>query len=508
MQDAYREVSGRYLMADKNDTLSVADLMADSGVSFGTSGARGLAKAMTDRVCYTYTIGFLQYLEKQGCIRPGDEVVVGGDLRPSTPRIMGACMRAVADLGYLPLNCGALPSPAVANEGLRRGVASLMVTGSHIPDDRNGIKFNRPEGEILKPDEAGIREQQVQVPKGLFDDEGSCLGPVELPPEDGTARRHYVSRYLDFFVPDCLAGTRVLSYAHSSVAASVIEEIFTALGAAVETVGQSTVFLPVDTEAVRAEDIALARQWAAERDFDMIVSTDGDGDRPLVGDEQGEWLRGDVLGVLTAHYLQADAVVTPVSSNSVLELCGWFEQTLRTRIGSPYVIEGMQQAAQSGARNVVGYEANGGFLTFAELEQDHRTLPALPTRDAVLVAIATLLLARRQGVRVSQLAGLLPPRYTASDRLKAFPTEQSQERIDALRAGGAEAMAQAFPGLGAVASVDETDGLRMLFGNGEVVHLRPSGNAPELRCYNEADSPERVAELNVQCMHILDGWRS
>ena len=494
-------------MADKNELITIADLMSESGVGFGTSGARGLAEAMTDRVCYAYTIGFLQYLEKSGQIRPGDEVVVGGDLRPSTPRIMAACMRATSDLGYVPLNSGSIPSPAVANEGLRRGAASLMVTGSHIPDDRNGIKFNKPDGEVLKSDEAGIREQQVQIPFNMFDDAGGCANPVTGPAEDYTARRHYVSRYLDFFAAGCLEGSRVLLYEHSSVASGVLGEVLEGLGAQVQRIGHSEVFVPVDTEAVRGEDIELARRWAGEYQFDMLVSTDGDGDRPLIGDEQGNWLRGDVLGVLVAHYLAADAVVTPVSSNSVLELSDWFEHTVRTRIGSPYVIDGMVMAAQAGARNVVGYEANGGFLTFAEIEQDGRKLPPLPTRDAALVAIAVLLLARRQGVAVSGLLQMLPSRFTASDRLKAFPTERSQEHIAALREGGEQAMAEAFPGLGELSAVDETDGLRMTFANGEVVHLRPSGNAPELRCYNEAQSPQRAAELNAQCLAVLAGWR-
>jgi len=494
-------------MGEKNEVLSIADLMSQSGVGFGTSGARGLAAAMTDRVCYAYTLGFLQYLEKLGEVCPGDEVVVGGDLRPSTPRIMGACMRAIGDLGYVPLNGGFVPSPAVANEGLRRGVASLMVTGSHIPDDRNGIKFNKPGGEVLKSDEAGIREQQVQIARNLFDDSGACASPVPMPPVDPSVARHYVSRYLDFFLPNCLAGCRILMYEHSSVASGVIGEILSGLGAEVRRIGRSAVFVPVDTEAVRPEDVELAARWAEDHDFDMIVSTDGDGDRPLIGDENGQWLRGDVLGVLAAHYLAADAVVTPVSSNSLLELSGWFGQVVRTRIGSPYVIEGMQQAASQGAQRVVGYEANGGFLTFVDIEDNGRRLPALPTRDAVLVAIATLLLARRNGGAVSQLFELLPPRYTASDRLKAFPTELSLERIQQLREGGAARMAETFPGLGKVTDIDETDGLRMHFGNGEVVHLRPSGNAPELRCYNEAASPVRAAELNAECLQVLRQWR-
>ncbi len=496
-------------MGEKNEQVAVADLMQRSGVVFGTSGARGLAQCMTDRVCYAYTLAFLQHLEKQGLIHPGDEVLVGGDFRPSTPRIMAACLQAIADLGYRPLNGGDIPSPAVANLGLRRGIASLMVTGSHIPDDRNGIKFNRPDGEILKPDEAAIREQVVMLPKTLFDDQGMAREPFALPAVDSAARRAYLSRYLDFFRPDALAGARVLLYEHSSVAAELLGEILENLGAVVEPVGQSDTFIPVDTEAVRSEDVALARQWAAERTFDLIVSTDGDGDRPLIGDERGEWLRGDVLGVLAAHYLQADAVVTPVSSNSVLEASGWFDRTLRTRIGSPFVIEGMARLAEEGARDVVGYEANGGFLTWHTIERDGRELPPLPTRDAAIVALAVLMLARRQGRSLSGLVADLPPRYTASDRLKAFPPALSRARIEALAEGGAELIEETFAGLelGALQGMDRTDGLRLTFASGEIVHLRASGNAPELRCYNEAGSPERVRRLNAACMTLLEGWR-
>ncbi len=497
-------------MADKNEQVAIADLMQRSGVGFGTSGARGLAACMTDRACYAYTTAFLQHLEKQGIIHPGDEVLIGGDFRPSTPRIMAACLRAASDLGYRAIHGGSLPTPAVANLSLRRGIASLVVTGSHIPDDRNGIKFYRPDGEILKDDEAAIREQLVMLPRSLFDEHGMACQPFELPPVDGIAYREYLARYLDFFPPGCLAGARVLLYAHSSVAAEPLREILEGLGAEVAVVGRSETFVPVDTEAIRAEDVALAREWAAEHDFDLIVSADGDGDRPLVGDECGEWLRGDVLGALVARWLHADAVVTPVSSNTLLERSGWFERTLRTRIGSPFVIAGMRELADEGARLVVGYEANGGFLTWHDFECEGRVLPALPTRDAAIAIIAVLLLARRQGRPLSALTADLPARFTASDRLKAFPTQQAQARIAALAAGGRQRIeAELAPlGLGELAGIDHTDGLRLTFANGEIVHLRPSGNAPELRCYNEAASAARARELNAACMRLLADWRS
>lgn len=347
-------------MSDRSETVAIAELMAQSGVGFGTSGARGLADAMTDRVCYLYTVGFVQYLEKLNVIHPGDAVALAGDFRPSTPRIMAAAAAAIDDLGYQPINCGRIPSPAVVAYALAERIASLMVTGSHIPDDRNGIKFNKPDGEVLKADEAGIREQVVSAPRALFDDAGCFVDRPALPAEDSTAYRRYVARYLDFLPAQCLSGTRVLVYEHSSVAAAVLTEIFGGLGADVIRRGYSDQFIPVDTEAVREEDVALAREWAQDERFDLLVSADGDGDRPLVGDENGRWLRGDVVGILAARYLDADAVVTPVSSNTALEKSDWFPAVTRTRIGSPYVIEGMMDAVDAGASRVVGYEANGG----------------------------------------------------------------------------------------------------------------------------------------------------
>jgi Phosphomannomutase len=60
---------------------------------------------------------------------------------------------------------------------------------------------------------------------------------------------------------------------------------------------------------------------------------------------------------------------------------------------------------------------------------------------------------------------------------------------------------------GEVVSIDETDGYRMEFDSGDIVHLRPSGNAPEFRCYVETESKDRSAELLSGCMKIMEGWR-
>jgi len=495
----------------KQEQIQIAALMEQSGVGFGTSGARGLVADMTDRVCYAYTLGFLQHLAAQGDLKAGSKVAVAGDYRSSTPRIMGAAILAIETLAYEPVNCGFIPTPALTLYGIKHAIPSLMVTGSHIPDDRNGIKFNRPDGEILKSDEAAIRSQQVEIPADLFSQDGMLkAGPAWLQ-ETSDGYRGYVRRYLDFFPKDALQGLNIGLYEHSSVARQVMAEVLEGLGADVTRLNRSEKFIPVDTEAVRPEDIELAKEWALTHHFDAIISADGDGDRPLISDEQGNWLRGDVVGVLCAKYLGAKCVVTPVSSNSAVEKCSWFERVDRTRIGSPYVIETMQSALREGFQSVVGYEANGGFLSATPIERQGGCLSALPTRDALIVPLAVLLMAKEANAAVSQLLLQLPQRFTHSDRLKNFPTELSRERIAELSSGDFDQnkkMIEALFGkdFGAMKSFDMTDGLRITFASDEVVHLRPSGNAPELRCYTEAGSIQRAAELNQLSMKILAGW--
>lgn len=485
--------------------ITVAELIRSSGVAFGTSGARGLVQAMTDRVCHGYTTGFLQMLAEEGAWVPGGRVALAGDLRPSTPQILVACAQAIRDLGGEPLYCGPVPTPALALWAFREHIPSLMVTGSHIPDDRNGIKFYRPDGEILKADEPGILRQVVRTcATDWAGDRRSA--PLPLPPAIDITPA-YVARYVDFFGPKALSGLRIGVYEHSAVGRDVLVRILEALGAEVLRLGRSDKFIPVDTEAVRAEDVALARAWAAEHALDAIASTDGDSDRPLLADHKGEWLRGDVLGVLCARSLGAQTVVTPVSSNTVVEKCGAFDRVVRTRIGSPYVISAMDDALAKGAGVVCGYEANGGFLLARDVAADGRRLTALPTRDAVLPIIAALVAARPG--RLADLITALPPRTTHSDRLPDFAPARRDALFDWLGAGeGGARHARLDAAIGAIAGadlvgVDDTDGVRMTFANGRIVHVRGSGNAPELRCYTEAESGAAAAAINRLVLDLV-----
>ncbi len=489
--------------------IHIEQLMSDSGVKFGTSGTRGLVTDMTDRVCFAYTTAFLQYLITDHQIYKGDKVGIGGDLRQSSPRIMNAVATACQFCGLQPVNLGFIPSPAVALYGIQQKMATIMVTGSHIPDDRNGMKFNLPIGEILQADEQAIKQQFVDLPDELFTSDGQFNKQDDvLPDAQLLAETHYIERFTNFFPENCLGGMTIGIYQHSAVARNMLQQILSALGADTICLGRSDTFVSVDTEAIRPEDIKLAEQWATEHTLDAIVSTDGDSDRPLISDENGRWLRGDIVGLLTAVYLDAEVVVTPVSSNSCVNV-DFFKQVIRTRIGSPYVISAMQKAAVNSEKSVVGYEANGGFLQESAIELSGKRLSPLPTRDAVIVILSVLLLAKKRQQTVSELNHSMPAIYTSSDRLKNFALEKSRLLLETLLPNNQlnrEQVKTLFPFMGEVHAVDTTDGVRMSFAKDEIIHIRPSGNAPELRCYTEAINENRAIELNQQALTAIKQW--
>lgn len=461
--------------------LITSQVIKASGVGFGTSGARGLVTDFTSDTCAAFTAAFIDVM-KGGF--DFTKVALAIDNRPSSPDIAKACAAMLAQAGLEVVYYGVVPTPALAATAMAEKIPSIMVTGSHIPFDRNGLKFYRPDGEIDKQDEALILDNNASF------EEINSLDELSVNP---AAAEQYIERYTSLFDHDVLAGKKVGIYEHSSAGRDLYADIFTKLGASVTALERSDVFVPIDTEAVSDEDALKARNWSTEHQFDFIFSTDGDGDRPLVADENGDWLRGDILGLLCAQLLDIEALAIPVSCNTAVEKSASFKQVTRTKIGSPYVIAEFA-TLNSEFASVAGFEANGGFLLGSDITINNSRLTALPTRDAVLPAI--VLLASAKQVGVSQLVASLPQRFTASDRIKEFETQRSLSII----AEGINDPKALLAQLGyddSVTHVDVTDGLRLTLDNNDVVHLRPSGNAPELRCYAESET-EKQARAYVQ----------
>ena len=121
-------------------------------LAFGTSGRRGLIRDLTPLEIYINVSAEIEYLlglaPGEGGICPSDEFFVARDLRPSSEGICKVIQQAVRAAGMRPVNMGAIPTPALTAFALQRQRGSIMVTGSHIPFDRNGYKLNTSTGEI------------------------------------------------------------------------------------------------------------------------------------------------------------------------------------------------------------------------------------------------------------------------------------------------------------------------------------------------------------------------
>lgn len=510
--------------------IAIDALMKQTGISFGTSGIRGRATSLTDQVCYLYASAFLQFVNKKcGCDHRHSTqerlIAISGDFRSSTSRIIRAIVRAAQDHGFIALDCGRFPTPALGLYAIEQQIPAIMVTGSHVAEDRNGLKFFLPGGEILKDDEEAIRHEKVELVTEIFDDTGS-LRHDEYPhwgaTDHGAAAQTYYSRYLDSFPENCLEGFRIGFWAHSTVSRDILGDMYESLGAEVMRLGRIERFIPIDTEAVSLDLVEYVRQWAVTGNFDVILSADGDGDRPLIFDERGELIPGDIAGMVTSMFLNADSVVTPITSNTSLETAWIFPKIIRTKVGSPHVIDGMQQAVQEGGTVVVGYEANGGFMIKTPVSLIERfkkmgfsktakndVLSPLPTRDPAIVHLAMMLTAKQLKKPFSVFHSMFPQRVTRTGRLTDFPLELAHEMLVLLQKQEDNTyphIEKWFPEFGQVTGIDLTDGLRMIFEKKEIIHLRPSGNAPEFRCYVETETAQRSQEILDTCLDLIKSW--
>jgi phosphomannomutase len=494
-------------------------------LQFGTSGRRGEVIHLTDLEIYINVLAELEYLQSlplsAGGIARGDDFYFALDLRPSSARLSHAVERAIHDAGMRPVSMGCIPTPALMYYAASNGKGSIMVTGSHIPFDRNGYKLNTSRGELLKDHEQPINQAVRRLreriydqsfAESIFNEHGMFkYGAGETARVCGAAGSAYVDRYVDFFGAGSLSGLRVAAYQHSAVGRDMLVDILRRLGAEVICCGRSEHFVPIDTENIGAEQLAAIQELAnGAGKMDAVVSTDGDSDRPLilgvdalgVNNGQVRFFGGDLVGMIVAEFLGADAVVVPITCNDAIDrgpLASALEP--KTKIGSPYVIAGMEQARAKGRRAVCGWEANGGFLTGSDIARNGRPLKALPTRDAMLPILAVLRASVESGKPLAQLFAGLPQRFSRAGLLRNYPREESRRVVERFSAAGEAARAELEKvfsrerGFGTIGRINYTDGVRIYFSNGDVAHFRPSGNADEFRIYAVADTQQRADEI-------------
>ncbi len=437
---------------------------------FGSSGVRGVAlESLTPDFA-------LEIAQAAGTVfrQNHDRVAVGRDTRTTGQLLVDAAASGLASVGCNVDRVGIVPTPSLQAYCEQQGIPGLMVTASHNPPEFNGIKLIGSRGVEL------TEETLERVERHLIDGV-SCVAWDEAGHSqtvDGV-NRSYLEQLLASADRERIEDAQLTVALDPGHGAGVFTSpaYFRALGCEVVTVNAQADgrFPGRDPEPVEEHMRDLERLVSAS-EADLGIAHDGDGDRAMFVDENGEFVSGDaVLAALTADELrEGDMIVSAVnSSQRLVDVAHQQKAGLHlTPIGSTYIITAIQKLREQGNRVAIAGEGNGGII-FPEY-RIARDGAYTATRLCELIADSTV------STVVDDYGG-----YHSVQANLSYDTQDEREAmIDAI-----EQYAEA-----ADVDADTIDGYRLDYGDAWVL-ARPSGTEPVIRVYAEAREESRASEL-------------
>ncbi len=436
---------------------------------FGTDGIRGRAnEKITPELA-------LKIGQAAGLIFHNGEgrhrVVIGKDTRLSGYMIEYALVAGFTSIGMDPLLVGPIPTPAVAmlTRSLRADIG-VMISASHNSYEDNGIKLFGPDGHKLSDD------IELEIEKLLDSDLTRKLaGSNDL----GRARRidDAQARYIEFAKRTLprhltLEGLRIVIDCANGAAYKVAPEALWELGAEVIQIGVEPNGFNINNNVGSTHPGAL-RAKVRELRADVGIALDGDADRVIMVDENGQVIDGDQLMAVVASswaqqgLLSKPGLVATIMSNLGLERhMSSLGLTLeRTAVGDRYVIERMRQAGYN-----VGGEQSGHVIL-----SDYST-----TGDGLVTAMQVLAEVKRQNRRVSEVCHCFEPLPQILRNVRAQKRALEKDTV--------------------VSAIK--DAHEKLNGNGRLI-VRASGTEPVIRVMGEGDDPDLVETLVSQICHAL-----
>ena len=408
---------------------------------FGTDGVRGV-------VGEDLTVQLVQQLGKAATLWSGrGRVFVGRDTRGSGPELEDAFARGVVEAGGHAVLAGVLPTPAVALLALDLGV---VITASHNPPEYNGVKFFDRAGNKLT-DES---EEKIEA---LLDATGPGGGTVD---RVGIATDSYLQHVVERFGTD-LSGLRIAVDCANGAYSDIAPKAFATLGAEVTAIGAAPNGENIN-DGCGATDLALLQETVRAGGLDLGVAFDGDGDRMLAVDGDGNVVDGDqILAILALHLgvsVVAVTVMTNLGFHRLMEERGI--RVVTTAVGDRYVLEALRRE-----HAILGGEQSGHVICL----RDHVTGDGL--------AAAMLLCGAVSGRTLAEAAAVMPRFAQAKQNVRL-----SRPEVPA-------------------AALAEADRLNEeLNGSGRVL-VRASGTEPLIRVLGEAETEAMAQDL---CGRIAD----
>lgn len=364
---------------------------------FGTDGVRGLANRfpITPEVALKLGKAAAEVFKTD---KEQHLILIGKDTRRSGYMLENALTAGICSMGVHVLLVGPMPTPAIAH--LTKSFAAdagIMISASHNPAADNGIKFFSRDGTKL-PDETEERIEQLYF-MGEIPNEQIIEGAVGRAKRIDDARGRYIEFAKATAGNQSLKGIKmVLDCAHGA-AYCVSPYIFRELGAEVIVINEEPNGLNINLNCGSEHPEGMRQRVLAER-ADVGVSVDGDADRVVMVDEQGQFVDGDTLMAILAIHLKAhdrlknNTVVATEMSNGGLEtaLRKRGIGLVRTRVGDRYVYDEM----------IKGDYNFGGEQSGHIIYRDYCT-----TGDGTIVALQAISLMKQTGKRLSALARVM-----------------------------------------------------------------------------------------------------
>ncbi len=439
---------------------------------FGTDGIRGQANRhpMTAEVALALGRAAGQLFRSK---HPPHRVVIGKDTRLSGYMLEPALTAGFISAGMDVILVGPMPTPAVAflTRSMRCDLG-VMISASHNPFADNGIKLFGPDGFKLSD------RIEEEIERLMADLEGDGLVP---PHALGRAKRfedargRYIEHLKRSFPRDLdLSGVKLVVDCAHGAAYHIAPDLFFELGAEVVAIGCEPNGLNINLRCGSTHPEAVQEAVKAHG-ADLGIALDGDADRLVLVDEQGQLVDGDqMLAAIAASWreegrLHGGAVVSTVMSNLGLEryLAGLGLRLVRTRVGDRYVLEAMRARGANLGGEPSGHIIVGDLAT---------------TGDGLLAALQILALLRRQDQPLSRVVRRFQP---LPQKLRNLPL--SDRRV-LERPAVRTAVAEAERRLG--------DGGRLV--------VRPSGTEPVVRIMVEAEEEALVDEVLASLAAVLE----
>lgn len=441
-------------------------------LKFGTDGVRGVAnKELTPELAFKLgRVG--GYVLAQHIDENYPKVVIGRDTRASGRMLEYALVSGLLSVGAEVLRLGVLPTPGVSYLTRQlNATAGIMISASHNPAEDNGIKFFGADGFKLSDEQEREIEELLdaevdELPRPSAEGIGHCEEYME-------SGLKYI-QFLEQTISDSLSGLKVVVDGANGATGSLINRLFADLDTDFIVTGNEPDGLNINAGvgSTHPENIS---KLVVEHQADIGLAFDGDGDRMIAVDENGQIIDGDkVLYICGRHMhengrLKKNTIVSTVMSN-----IGFYKalaeqdlKSVKTQVGDRFVVEEMRKNGYN-----LGGEQSGHIIFL-----DYHT-----TGDGLLTAIQLLNILKQSGLKASELA----------EPVKTYP-----QKLVNIRVKTKEGIMDHPHVQEVISEVEDT------LGEDGRVLVRPSGTEPLLRVMVEAPTDEEVITYCEKIAHVI-----